>query len=378
MLISARLMRPFTGWLAASAAILLTLVSGTAQAEIRIKDVLGRSIMLEEPAQRVILGFYFEDYIAITGPTAIDRLAGISLAYWKGYRPLQYAAYLKAFPKIADLMDIGDADNGTMSAEKIVSARPDVVILSAAQFHYLGAAAEKIEATGIPIVVVDYNAQTVEKHVASTLIIGKVMGSEDRARRLANEYKAAIDDTLRRVNSAAATTKPKVYVELGQKGPDEYGNSYGNGMWAGVIEHAGGHNIASGKISNWGPLDPEYVVSSRPDIIIITGSEWMSMPNALVMGFGVDASLTQERLRPFLQRPGWADLPAVKTGHVYAIYHGGTRTICDYVYLRYIAKIHYPEAFKDVDPHAELVRYYEAYLPIKPRGSFMQRLDPQP
>ena len=347
----------------------------SAAAEIRLTDVAGREVVLEKPAERVMLGFYFEDFIAITGPEAIDRLAAVSLHYWKGYRPQQYATYLAAFPQIAELVDVGDVDNATMSAEKIVAAAPDVAILSAGQMDYLGEAAKTIEAAGIPIVVVDYNAQTIEKHVASTLVIGKVMGTEDRAQRLAASYEAMIADTLARVRGAEGPEKPKVYVELGQKGPDEYGNSYGKGMWAGVVDMAGGLNIAQGQVANWGPLNPEYVVASQPDAIFVTGSEWMSMPAAVLMGFGIPAGTTRERLRPYLGRPGWAELPAVRDGQVYAIYHGGTRTIYDYVYLRYMAKALYPDAFADVDPQAELAAYYAANLPVKPDGTFMLRLD---
>lgn len=346
------------------------------RAEIRLTDVAGRTVTLDHPAERVVLGFYFEDFIAIVGPGAVDRLAGVSLHYWKGYRPQQYATYLAAFPQIADLVDVGDVDNGTMSAEKIVAAQPDAVILSAGQYAYLGAAAQTIEAAGIPIVVVDYNAQTVEKHVASTLTIGRVMGTEARAERLAAAYRAKVDDTLGRIGGSAR--KPKVYVELGQKGPDEYGNSYGKGMWAGVVDLAGGDNIAVGQIGNWGPLNPEFVLSARPDAIFITGSEWTSMPAAVLMGFGIDAATTRERLRPYLGRPGWADLPAVESGAVYAIYHGGTRTLYDYVYLRYMAKALHPEAFADVDPRAELDTYYAENLPVTPAGTFMLKLDGRP
>lgn len=349
-----------------------------ARAEIAVTDVLGRTVTLAGPPQRVLLGFYFEDFIAIGGPEALDRLAAVSLHYWQGYRPNQYAAYLAAAPQLAALIDVGDADSGSLSAERIIAAGPDVAILSAGQYAYLGAAADAVEAAGIPIVVVDYNAQTLEKHVASTRVIGRVMGTEARAEALAAAYVAAVEDTARRIAAAGAARKPRVYVELGQKGPSEYGNSYGKGMWAGVVEAAGGDNIAVGQVGNWGPLTPEYVVAARPEAIFVTGSAWTAMPEAVLMGFGIDPALTRERLRPYLRRPGWEDLPAVAAGQVHALYHGGTRSLHDYAYLRYIAKALYPEAFADVDPEAELAAYYATYLPVRPAGGFMLRLDPRP
>lgn len=345
------------------------------RAEIRLTDVLGRSVVLPRPPERVMLGFYFEDFLAIAGPGAADKLRAVSLFYWQGYRPGQYEAYLAAFPKIAGLIDVGDVDSGTMSAEKIVAARPDVVILSAGQYQYLGASAATIESVGIPIVVVDYNAQTVEKHVASTLAIGRVMGTEDRAQRLADAYQEAVTDTLRRVEGAGAPKK-KVYIELGQKGPAEVDNSYGRGMWAGVVDMAGGLNIAAGQIANWGPLNPEYVLAAKPEVIIVAGSEWTTRPNAVLLGFGVDQAVTRERLRPYLARAGWSELPAVRSGEFYAVYHGGTRSLSDVVYLRFIAKALYPEAFRDVEPRKELEAYYAANLPVRPEGTFMLRLEP--
>lgn len=362
----------FRAGLAACAFLVL---SCAARAEVHVTDVLGRAITLAKPATRVMLGFYFEDYLAISGPGGADCLRAVSLFYWKGYRPLQYAAYVKALPRIADAVDVGDVDNGTLSAERIVAAGPDVAILSAGQYQYLGAAAATIEAAGIPIVVVDYNAQTVDKHVASTLAIGQVMGTEDRARALADHYRALVADTERRV-AADGGTRPKTYVELGQKGAAEPGNSYGKGMWAGTVEGAGGDNIAAGHIGAYAPLSPEYVLAAKPQVIFVTGSEWTMQPGALLMGFGIDADTTRARLRPFVDRPGWRELPAVKDGDVYALYHGGVRSLDDTAYLRFMAKALHPAAFADVDPLAELRRFYADWLPVKLDGTFMLRLDP--
>lgn len=38
----------------------------TAQAEVKtIKDVLGREVQVDVPAKRIMLGFYYTDYLAI-------------------------------------------------------------------------------------------------------------------------------------------------------------------------------------------------------------------------------------------------------------------------------------------------------------------------
>lgn len=366
--------------LLAAALSLLALRPEAARAAIRATDLEGRQVSLPAPARRVLLGFNYEDFLAIVGPGAIDRVVALSRSPWRDWRPKQYAAYAAALPALETLTDVGDVDSGSFSIEAAIAARPDLAILAAWQARALGAGLQKLEAAGVPVAVIDYNAQTLERHVASTLLIGRLMGTEDRAGRLAGAYRAAVEDTLARVAKAEAARpggeRRRVYVELGQKGPAEYGNSYGRGMWAGVIEMAGGLNIAAGQIGNWGPLSPEYVLASRPEVVLITGSEWLKAPNAVLMGFGIDPALTRERLAGYQARPGWAGLPAVAAGEVHALYHGGARTLYDTVYLRYLAKVLHPAAFADVDPQAELARFYRENLPLAADGSFMLRLQP--
>lgn len=229
----------------------------------------------------------------------------------------------------------------------------------------------QLEAAGIPVVAIDFNAQTVEAHVASTRLLGAVMGQPERAERLAALYQDKMRDTIDRLAAADTSARPRVYVELAQKGPAEIGNSYGKGMWAGVIETVGGVNIAAGQVQNWGPLQPEYVLTAQPDVILLAGSEWLNKPETVRLGFGQDAAMAQDRMAAYAARPGWADLPAVRAGRVYGIYRGGARTLSDFVYARHIAKALYSQAFADVDPAAELAQFYRDWLPVVPEGPFV-------
>ena len=53
----------------------------------------------------------------------------------------------------------------------------------------LAADLPRLEQAGIPVVVIDYNAQTLTQHMASTLLLGKLTGQEACARKMADEYK---------------------------------------------------------------------------------------------------------------------------------------------------------------------------------------------
>lgn len=353
-----------------STVIGLMAMTASAFADITVTDVKGRTVTVPKVPERIVLSFYYEDYLAIVGPGALDKVVALSLSTWKDWRPNQFAAYEKALPKLASIPDVGNTEDNTFSIEKVIAAKPDLLILAAWSYDALGEGIKQIEAAGIPIVTLDYNAQTVEKHVASTLALGKLMGTEDRAETLAKTYEDAMADIKARIEKAGRTDK-KVYVELAQKGPAEVGNSYGDSMWGALIERLGGHNIAKGQIGNWGPLSPEYVLAQKPDLIFLGGSEWLNKPQSVPVGFGADPALTRERMKAYLGRPGWSDLPAVKEGNVFAIYHGGARTLSDYVYAQFIAKQLYSEAFKDVDPAKNIADYYDKWLPIKADGVYV-------
>ncbi|MCV3739362.1 ABC transporter substrate-binding protein [Rhizobium sp. TRM96647] len=355
-----------------STAIALIGLANPAFADITLTDAKGRTVTLPKPAARVVLGFYYEDYLAVAGPGSIDKVVALSLSTWKDWRPNQFAAYEKALPGLTAIPDVGNTEDSTFSIEKVIAAKPDLLILAAWSYDALGESIKQIEAAGIPIVTLDYNAQTVEKHVASTLALGKAMGAEERAEKLAADFQGAMADIDRRIKNAGPTAK-KVYIELAQKGPAEIGNSYGDSMWGALIDRLGGDNIAKGQIGNWGPLNPEYVLVQKPDLIFLSGSEWVNKPQSVQVGFGADPAVTEERIAAYLTRPGWSDLPAVKNGGVHAIYHGGSRTISDYVYAQYIAKQLYPDVFQDVDPAKNLADFYRTWLPIEAKGVFVTR-----
>lgn len=349
-------------------AVTLTVPAGAGT----VTDTLGRKVEVPDNPQRILLGFYFEDFFAVGGPDAYDRVVAISRKTWEGWRNLQWSAYVKAVPRIAELTDVGEVDSGTFSLETALASKPDVAVIAAWQYSALGDVVQRMESAGVPVVVLDYNAQTVEKHVISTVALGAILGRQDRARKLADRYAKAHADVRARV--ASISDRPKVYVEIARKGAEEQDNSYGDTMWGKLIETAGGHNIAKDKIAKWGPLSPEYILAQNPSAVFLAGSGWKGRDKAVLMGPGVDPAISHARMRPYLGRPGWTTLAAVNNGSLHALYHGGARTLYDFAFLQYIAKALHPEKFADVDPAANLDAFFEEFMPIRFNGTYMTKL----
>ncbi|MGE0224496.1 MAG: ABC transporter substrate-binding protein [Acetobacteraceae bacterium] len=334
---------------------------------------MGRTIALGAPAERIVLGFNFEEYTAIAGPEGWDRVVGFGKALWAGWRPAIYARYRAAVPRLDAVADVGNTDDGSFSVEKVIALRPDLVIMAQWSFAVLGRAVAQLEALGIPVLVIDYNAQLPERHAASTIAMGIATGNEERARALAALYLAKVQDIQARGRTAGS--QPRVYVELGQGGADAIGNTYWQGMWGRILDIVGASNIAAGKIPGaWGPLSPEYVLSADPEAIFIAGSSWVNRPHAVRTGFDANRATTRASLAPYAQRRGWSGLTAIRNGQLFAIEHGLCRALFDYAAMYFIAKQIHPALFADVDPVGELRLYHERYLPVRFEGTWMARL----
>ena len=355
---------------------LLTLVLGIAtfagslEAKVTvINDVLDRQVEVDLPAKRVILGFYAEDYMAIGTEEAFDHVVGLSRDTWEGWRPASWNLYTEYRPSLKDIPDVGEVEAQTFSIEKVLSLKPSVILLADWQFKGLGMDVERLEEAGIPIVVVDYNAQTLDRHIKSTQIIGQLTGQEKRAKEIAEDYKQTIESTIERIQ-AANLPKPRTYVEFANKGPEQYSFTYGKNMWGAMITMLGGDNIATPFVEWWGPMNPEQVLASKPEVVFLTGTESGIKGNALPMGQGIDRKLAAERLQGFAQRPGWAQMPAVENNRIFGIYQGASRTILDASMAQYMAKSMYPSLFKDANPEQNYLDFYKKYLPVTPMGTF--------
>lgn len=347
----------------------------SAHAEIKtINDVLGRDVQVDVPAKRVVLGFYYPDYIAATGAENFGQVVGISREFWEDFNPGSWTLYNQKLPNLNSIGDIGNVNAGTFSFEKTLALKPDVVVLAKWQYDTLKAEMPRFEAANIPVVVVDYNDQTVQNHTKSTQIFGQLTGSEQRANQAAQEYADGIADIQKRVQ-AAQSPKPKIYIEFGDKGPQEHSFTFGKNMWGAIAHTVGGDNISRPFIEDWGSINPEQVLVSKPDVIIISGTEvGMKQPDAMAMGIDIPADEAQRRLQGFTTRNGWESLPAVKENRVYGIYHTASRSLSDLAAAQFMAKALYPTAFADVDPEKTYAEFHQKYLPVQPKGTFFVQL----
>jgi len=325
-------------------------VSASAQGAVNptiqvVTDLVGREVKVKIPAQRIVaLGPGSLRLVAYAQGT--DRVVGIEDMEKKvpTGRP-----YMFAYPELTSLPTIGQGGIDTMPDEEaLLSVKPDVIFAS-----YLvdKAKADNLQAkTGIPVVVLSYGqlATFNEEDVYRSLdLVGKVIGTQQRAEEVINYLKKSKADLAERTQGIADSAKPKVYVgALGVKGTQGIESTQAKYP---PFMYIGARNVAdeTGKSGSL-MIEREKLVSWDPDILFIDEG-------------GYSKVLDDVQKNPAF----YQSLSAVKNGQVYGqipynFYTTNLDTALADAY--YAGKVIFPEKFQDIDPVKKSEEIYSFFL----------------
>ena len=347
---------------------------------IEITDVTGRTVTLKKPAERVVLqwsgaGGPFLTISALMGKDTPKVIAGMDTSLQQ-YRADMWKHFTTEMPELAKIPEVGTVGDKNFNVEQVVALHPDVIFIPVdLKNQYESDAKQKLDEAGVQTIYIDYHAENLEKHQKSIEAIGKALGKEERAAEISKFYTDHVTKVLDRVKTINKP-KPTVYLEVGMKGSEEFGNSFsGNYSWGALATLCGADVITKDIVKRSTPINPEFVLEKNPDIIMIMGSYWPKNPTSMRLGFEANEAQSQELLKAFTtERQGWSDLKAVENKDVYSIHHGLPREVYDAAVFEYLAKTFYPEEFKDVDPEATLKEFYDKFLPYSYGGIWFMHL----
>ncbi len=342
---------------------------------LQLTDLVGRSVVLSRKPQRFVVANYIANFLFVGGAKAVDQIVGITADGWESTRYAEYIRLTQAFVQLKNVPSIGGYHDDILNTEKILSLKPDVVILGQTQYAQNAQRLRLLEKAGIAVVVLDYHAMTLQNHVKSTQLLGKLLNRESVAEEQINRYTETIQTIQTRI--AKADNKAKqvpVYVECGNLGVGSYGNSYNKTvLWGGILRRLQANNIAADMPAPYASLSREFVLAKNPGIIFIAGSIWQNAAENDQMRMGLMVSRTEalQRLSGFIRRPLWDRLQAVKENRVYGVDHGSLRSMLDYTFSLFMAQVIYPGLFDDFDAEAEIRAFYKRYLPeVDSSGTF--------
>lgn len=374
-------MRVFNRAAAVAASLCVLLTSAALADTVKVTDVTGREVEVNVPVEHVILGEGRQIYFvgALDKDDPFKRVVGWRDDLAKA-DPESYAAYLAEYPDIAKLPAFGGMKDGTFDIEQAVALKPDVMLMNidaktaTEEAGYI----EKLEKVGIPLVYVDFREKPMENTEPSMRLIGKLFGKEEKA----EEFIKFRAEQIAKVTDVLAKANPKkllVFMERAGGYSDDCCMSFGDENFGKMVEFAGGVNMAKEIIpGTFGTVNPEQIIASNPDQIIITGGNWEGyVPggNWVGVGYGADEKEALRKLENLTKRPAFTGVKAVKDGNVHAIWHQFYNNPYQFVAIQQIAKWLHPDLFKDLDPEATFKELHERFLPLPYRSGYFVSLN---
>jgi iron complex transport system substrate-binding protein len=247
-------------------------------------DGLGRAVSVAFPPQRIIS----------LAPSVTESLFALELES----RIVGVTSYCDYPPAAQHKEKVGDTIHPNL--EKIISLRPDLVIISTAS--QLEGLTRRLDQLAIPVFVV--NPRSVREVVASLRTLGSLTGTDARAESLAADMERRIAEIERKL---AGGPRTRVLYVL-QTGPliTVGGKTFINDL----IELAGGSSISSTESAAYPQFSREAVAARAPEVIIAPSSHGTEIvgEQALLKDFAGTPAISNRRILrvdpDLVDRPG--------------------------------------------------------------------------
>jgi iron complex transport system substrate-binding protein len=198
------------------------------------------------------------------------------------------------YPKDTDALP--KVEYSKPAPEPAVALNPDLVIMATRQEGQV----PQFRALGLTVLLLKEPA-----NLAGVLdqirLVGQVTGHAAEGEKLASGMQKRIDAVAAKVAALPAGPSPKVFYELTADGFTVGPNSFIGSL----LQTAKLTNVADKTTGDFPQVSSEVVIAANPDIILLADG------NADTGGTESPATVKA--------RPGWGNLAAVKSGHVFLI-----------------------------------------------------------
>jgi iron complex transport system substrate-binding protein len=247
------------------------------------KDDLGRSVTVPANPQRIVaMSPSIVELMFAVGATPVGRPSS--------------ADYPEAAKQVADF--------GTSRApnlEELIAMKPDLIISDAILDDQ--AKISSLSSLGAPVFAVRVGSFNDVPH--SLRVVGALTGKTDAAETQAK----AIETKMAEIKAMLPAERPTVLI-LVAAGPGQFIASRSNSYLGDIIKEMGATNLVTSEPENFGypgftDYSPERIIEKDPDVIITSS-----------IGGPPGTPKTIDLLK---QTPAFANLKAVKEGHVYEV-----------------------------------------------------------
>ena len=199
------------------------------------------------------------------------------------------------YPPEAETIDrVGGGTMESISREKIVSLKPDLVLC---KWDHHQPLMETLEQFNIPALAI--GPETLEQLFAEATMLGDITGHSDEATQLIAAMRLRVEKINARVDLIPLSQRRKVFYEVW----DDPLMTAGPGSFIGeALRLAGMENIFEDATANYPKVSDEVVVARNPDVI-----------------FSPSTHASRVSLEEMLERQGWGEVTAIKQKQVFIV-----------------------------------------------------------
>ena len=324
-----------------SAGCVTTDSPGDSEGMITVTDAFGREVSIpENPEKIAVVGSGSMRYFVYLG-IDLDDVCAVDYQDSKlNIQTVNVRPYALANPEILEIPEVGPA-KGVVDNEKLLMSGADILFMGGASSSNAEVANEIQEKTGMPVVMF-YTGNYVtdaEKIQATLLMLGEILGKEQRAKDLIAYFDAVEADLKKRV--AGLSAEETVYVGgvsyNGVHGLDGTDPTYYPFAVLNIKNAAA--EVTSVSQTGYAQISKEKLLAWDPDFILVDLSTLTAAEGGALVELKND--------------PSYRELTAVKNSMVYTVNPHTSMNVNHETTLAnayFIGKLLYPEQFEDIDP----------------------------
>ncbi len=225
-----------------------------ALADIRVQDDAGRTVRLEQPAQRIVsLAPHVTELLFAAG--AGNKLAAVT----------DYSDYPEAAKKIPSIGNIFALD-----LERLLAIKPDLIVIwGTGNARVL---AEKLR--GHHLVVYESEPRNYEMIASSIEKLGKLAGSEKEAQQFSSDFRQRLQKLRQTYQLAPNTPAVGVFYQMIQRPLMTPNDQH---MISAAIRLCGGKNVFAHLKDFSATISQEAVLAANPDMLLTSGENTESL-----------------------------------------------------------------------------------------------------
>lgn len=238
-----------------------------------LQDAAGGTVKLAVPARRIVS--------FSPGATEILYAIGAGDRVVAADQFSNYPAETKTLPKV---------DYSKPNPEQVIALQPDLVLFATRQQPQL----DQFRGLNIPVLLLK-EPDSLDGVYAHIALLGEATGTTERANIVVSGMRTRVQAVTAKV--ADVQQGPMVFYEVSK---DLY-TAAPNTFIGALITLLKGRNVAQGATTAFPQLSAEAVIAAKPDVVLLSDAQYGETPEQVAA------------------RPGWAEVPAVKTKRLYPV-----------------------------------------------------------